>query len=544
MNISTALATTALFRVPSEGLPLPERVRLSYARAKAIVNAYHLTAEDVLTLSSKYWEFHSDPVLMMDGSVATLLTIHYNLCCGTLAMFASGRPEIRGLLEDLLSYRLTGQYCLTEVGHGLDAISLETTATQMPDGRFLLRTPHDRAAKFMPPTAPCGIPCVAIVFARLVVNGEDRGIRPFVVRLHDGTTMNEGVICKPLPLRGGGHPVQHSITYFHDVPLPQTALLGSEQRSEDPRTEFFYHISRVISGTLSMGAYGLSALRIASCIAGRYSLRREVRDTLGRIRRPIASFSTQYLPIITAIAQIKVMEAFSEVSHRRFTTPDASIFDKHLTAALFKITIMSHGLFEFNQLSVLEVRAAIAEGDVLGISIRFAMDILLGRLNPPATSDGMGILAKHEQDLIKQFRDEIPSADHRAAGIETLLLPHCQQLMEAIGHRCAFDAAVELGVDSRIIDLYVASYVEHEGIPQIKLKRQWTNAATKLYPSLRELVDNLHADAYVTAPIVTNEGWERFVESLPFAGAPVYKASQSMGDCGAEGSTRTWKALL
>lgn len=58
-------------------------------------------------MSDKYWQFHTDPILVMDGAVGTLLTIHCNLCIGTLAMFAKGRPDIQEIIDDLLSYRVS-----------------------------------------------------------------------------------------------------------------------------------------------------------------------------------------------------------------------------------------------------------------------------------------------------------------------------------------------------------------------------------------------------------------------------------------------------
>jgi acyl-CoA oxidase len=64
-----------------------------------------LTAEDILDVSQKYWEFHTDPILTMDGSVGTLLTIHYNLVAGTLAMFARGRPDVQRTLQRMLSFQ-------------------------------------------------------------------------------------------------------------------------------------------------------------------------------------------------------------------------------------------------------------------------------------------------------------------------------------------------------------------------------------------------------------------------------------------------------
>jgi len=48
----------------------------------------------------------------------------------------------------------------------------------------------------MPPTAPCGTPCEAVVLARLNVAGEDRGIKVFLVPIHDGVNMHKGVVSK------------------------------------------------------------------------------------------------------------------------------------------------------------------------------------------------------------------------------------------------------------------------------------------------------------------------------------------------------------
>jgi len=41
----------------------------------------------------------------------------------------------------------SAQYLLTEVGHGLDASNLETTATLLDDGEFELHSPTTDAGK-------------------------------------------------------------------------------------------------------------------------------------------------------------------------------------------------------------------------------------------------------------------------------------------------------------------------------------------------------------------------------------------------------------
>lgn len=65
-----------------------------------------LRAEDILHVSARYLEFHTDPILLMDSSVTVLLTIHCNLYAGTLAMFAPGRPDVQAALDKALRFEM------------------------------------------------------------------------------------------------------------------------------------------------------------------------------------------------------------------------------------------------------------------------------------------------------------------------------------------------------------------------------------------------------------------------------------------------------
>lgn len=47
--------------------------------------------------------------------------------------------------------------------------------------------------RWMPSTIPVGYPLIGIVFARLLVEGMDWGVRPFIVQLNDGKEMCKGV---------------------------------------------------------------------------------------------------------------------------------------------------------------------------------------------------------------------------------------------------------------------------------------------------------------------------------------------------------------
>lgn len=65
------------------------------------------TAKDLLTLSPKFWEFHTDPIWSMDGAAGTLLTLQYNCCAGTLAMFSAKRVDLREVLQEVLDFKVS-----------------------------------------------------------------------------------------------------------------------------------------------------------------------------------------------------------------------------------------------------------------------------------------------------------------------------------------------------------------------------------------------------------------------------------------------------
>ncbi|PPQ93408.1 hypothetical protein CVT25_004725 [Psilocybe cyanescens] len=554
MRTSSQLAQSPLWRIAPDTLNFDQRIALTYERVKSIVKTYRLTREDLVTVSPRYWEFQ------YDCSAGTLVTIHYNLCGGTLSMYAGEREDVAQVLEKLLSFELSGQYCLTELGHGIDVRNMETTATLLPSGEFDLHTPTPAAAKYMPPTAPCGTPVVSVVFARLIVNEQDHGIKPFLVYLSDGVRMNPGISCKILPPRGGSRPIKHALTYFNHVRLPAEALLGSPDKPTDVRAAFFTTIYRILVGALSMGALCLSVMRMSSYIGGQYSLRRKVTDTVTGRPRPIIAFSTQYQPVLTALSQTFVMEKLANHCHELFITK-TELYEKHFIAAVFKTTISRfaqaiplilsercgvQGLYEANQLSVLhaDIRGAvIAEGDVLAISIRepfrplcilgpllmclwsgFAIEVLLGTRVPPKHDDVNSLLSRHEISVIKNLQDNLLStvSSSRDPTIAGRLLPACQPLLEAIGHRMAYEVAVKAGLDQEIIDLFLASvikldqawYSENAGITRDQQSKMEADAAERLLPRLDEFLEALNTKEFITAPIASDESWNQFVDSL------------------------------
>lgn len=173
---------------------------------------------------------------------------------GTIAPFVKEQSSLDGLLKKLENFELCGKYILTEIGHGLDARSIETTATLSDDGQpFDLHTPSSAAAKAMPPTTPLGgVPKVAIVFAQLIVDHETQGVRAFVVNLTEGNRMCHGVSTKLLPQRPGSRPLDHALTWFEHVRLDRDCLLGQIGQVDDVRRLFFEQTHRLTVGSLAL----------------------------------------------------------------------------------------------------------------------------------------------------------------------------------------------------------------------------------------------------------------------------------------------------
>lgn len=193
----------------------------------------------------------------------------------------------------------------------------------------------------MSPTTPlCGIPRVAVVFARLIVDSNDHGIKPFVVRLSESKEMCRGIMSRVLPTRPGTKPLDHSITSFEHVSLPPSALLGSKDRPDDIRTDFLRQIWRVSIGTLSLSIMGVTSIKVASSITLTYSQRRLTTAATDGTKMSILHFSTQQRPILKGLANGIILEAFARWTIQEFmkTTHKQSV--RYALATVFKATVI------------------------------------------------------------------------------------------------------------------------------------------------------------------------------------------------------------
>ncbi|KAK2770398.1 hypothetical protein CKAH01_14741 [Colletotrichum kahawae] len=520
-----------------------DEIKLHYRRAESLVRTSGLTARDILHLTPRFWEFHFDLISCRDMTSFIIATIHLNLCVGTITRYAEHRPDLQQLLDDLACFNTCGEFMLTEVGHGLDARNLETVATQLTDGTYDLHSPTSAAAKAMPPTTPLPeVRRMAVVFARLVVRGEDRGVKPFIVDLNDRNGMRNGVTSLALPTRPGTKPLDHSITSFDHVRLPATALLETTSKPANLRHDFLAQISRVSVGTLSLSIMGVSALRVGAYVAATYSQRRTVTAISGEMI-PIISFSTQRRPLLKALAYGEILHAFARWAVEEFTNGRHGNEVRTAIATAFKVLVVRsysllnelmercgwQGLYTYNQISELAATFqgnVVAEGDAMVVSIRLACELLEGKYRLPATADSKSALAKLEAGLFQEASDRVAllSCHHRSEAFNSKILPQYRTLVEAAGQRMAYDAAKISGtVSPEVLDMFEKTciaenqgwFIENNYRRRSDILEDEDQAFHNLWPLLPELLRQTEAEPYVTAPILDENRWETFVGRLP-----------------------------
>ncbi|TGJ80501.1 hypothetical protein E0Z10_g8262 [Xylaria hypoxylon] len=533
-------------RVDSLDFPHPDQIRLTYERARLVCQESGITVEDVVKLRPNFWEFYRHAICVRDTAMGTTLSIHWNLCIGTIGSYVHRRPDLAPLLDKLLRFELCGEFLLTEIGRGLDARNLETTATLQSDGSFDLHTPRTSAAKAMPPTSPwAGVGRVGVVFARLIVNEADHGVKPFIVYLNDENELLPGITSQLLPRRCGSKVLDHAITTFTHVRLSPESLLGSPAEARNQRADFFRQIHRVPVGTLSLSMTNIPALQQSALIAGTYSSRRHVTADSGTKGIPIIQFPTQYRPILDAIVQSWAYDAFAGEAIALFMNAELGMEVRHAVAVCFKtavgtdtqITINElaercgwQGLFAYNEIIELALALrgnAVAEGDYTVLCIRLVSEVLLGRYQLPEAMMKTCPLARHEIGIWQEAREMIESLgdkNHRSEEVNAHLLPRCRDMVKATGHRMAYEAAATSGklkpealqlFESTCMKTDLSWYCQFERLSRNEFLANDAKAAKEALPLLREFLCQSRPSRATVAPIVDEESWDEFIESLP-----------------------------
>ncbi len=196
-------------------------------------------------------------------------------------------------LPDITSMKLLGGFAMTELGHGSDVASLETTITYVPDSdEFEVHSPTPGATKaYIGNAAKDGR--MAAVFGQLVVGEKSHGVHVILVPLRDDAGSDlAGVTTGDQGHKGGLLGVDNGTIRFDHVRVPRRMLLdryGGVDESgtyvssiENPNRRFFTMLGTLVRGRVCVGGAGAVAARRGLSIATRHALRRRQFPAAGR----------------------------------------------------------------------------------------------------------------------------------------------------------------------------------------------------------------------------------------------------------------------
>ncbi|MEU7768098.1 acyl-CoA dehydrogenase family protein [Nocardia sp. NPDC049190] len=249
-----------------------------------------------------------------------IMSGHFRLVVGGIDELGNGSRYQQQCLDELDRAEAIGVLMLTELA-GTNATDMQTLAIHQPDGTFLLRTPNAGAVKFMPNVAADNVPKTVIVTARLMVDGVDEGVFPFLLRLRTDTGLAAGVHVAPLPEKAWA-PMDNAMIMFQDAVVPAEGLLGGDwAHFADGRlicelsrgARFHRAISPLQTGRITLASAAVAGARAGTAITWHYAKQRRAGSG------PALSERDAFLRDLTSsVAQVYAMTLLAKDVRERF----------------------------------------------------------------------------------------------------------------------------------------------------------------------------------------------------------------------------------
>ncbi|CAK60092.1 unnamed protein product (macronuclear) [Paramecium tetraurelia] len=257
----------------------------------------------------------------------------------TAVSFAMTVPALRFLGTDeqfnlwgpkFLTMEIVAAYAQTEIGHGSDVQNLETTATYDPQSNdFVLHTPSVSAVKFWPGELGF-LSNYALVYAKLIFNGKNKGVHPFMVQIRDNSTHKplRGVTVGDIGPKLGYSTKDNGYLAFDNYRIPLNSMLARYVRIENGQfsrhgNEKISYASMMVSRQLIIFIYPRMAAQ-ALTVAIRYSITRQQFTNDKREENSVIEYQTQQDKLLPRLATcygmifagIRIMQLVDDNFHR------------------------------------------------------------------------------------------------------------------------------------------------------------------------------------------------------------------------------------
>ena len=245
-------------------------------------------------------------------SLAVKMAVQYSLFSGTLANLGTDRHfEYVKLAQKL---QVLGCFGMTEKGHGSNVRGIETTATyDAKTQEFIVNTPNPKAMKTWIGGAQfCHF---SVVFAHLIMNGENKGVHVFLVPMRDRNTQKlfPGVYVEDVEYKLGLNGIDNYSFGFNNVRIPRTNLLNrySDVTADGKyvckfKTEsqhFGATVGELSGGRIIIGAIGNATAKSCLSIAIKYAFARKQFGPPGKGEISIMEYPSHYTRLMPLVAR-------------------------------------------------------------------------------------------------------------------------------------------------------------------------------------------------------------------------------------------------
>lgn len=172
---------------------------------------------------------------------------------------------------------------------------------------------------------------------------------------------------------------------------------------------------------------------------------------------------------------------------------------------------------------------------VLGL----ASELLQGKYQLPPSRHPDSLLTQHERGLFKELQkfvtqDDKGNTNHRSDAFAQHVTPCARNLIEAIGHRYAYDSALASNiVQQEVIDVWESEcllqdagwYVENTDLTYHEIHHRHTSAVERLRPHLQSIIDGFGLEKHFgSTPLISTENFDGFLRELPEFGGDVVRS--------------------